>query len=79
MKDTLTNDTLADKGGLAIPPIGFPEPVLSYTIEPKTRGDEDKISTAMHRLEEEDPTIGTRATRRPRNCCCRARASCTSR
>jgi elongation factor G len=31
--------------------------VLSYAIEPKSRGDEDKISTAMHRLEEEDPTI----------------------
>ena len=31
--------------------------MLSYAIEPKTRGDEDKISTAMHRLEEEDPTI----------------------
>jgi elongation factor G len=39
------------------PPIKFPEPVLSYAIEPKSRGDEDKISTAMHRLEEEDPTI----------------------
>ena len=57
LKDTLTNDTLAEKGGLVIPPISFPEPVLSYAIEPKTRGDEDKISTAMHRLEEEDPTI----------------------
>jgi elongation factor G len=57
LKDTLTNDTLAEKGGLRIPPIAFPAPVLSYAIEPKTRGDEDKISTAMHRLEEEDPTI----------------------
>jgi elongation factor G len=58
LKDTLTNDTLADKGaGLRFPPIPFPEPVLSYAIEPKSRGDEDKISTAMHRLEEEDPTI----------------------
>jgi elongation factor G len=57
LKDTLTNDTLAEKGGLRFTPIGFPEPVLSYAIEPKTRGDEDKISTAMHRLEEEDPTI----------------------
>ena len=35
----------------------FPEPVLSYAIEPKSRGDEDKISTSMHRLEEEDPSI----------------------
>jgi elongation factor G len=57
LKDTLTNDTLADKGGLMLPPIVFPEPVLSYAIEPKSRGDEDKISSAMHRLEEEDPTI----------------------
>ncbi len=57
LKDTLTNDTLAEKGGLRIAPIAFPEPVLSYAIEPKSRGDEDKISTSMHRLEEEDPTI----------------------
>jgi len=58
LKDTLTNDTLADKAaGLRFAPIPFPEPVLSYAIEPRSRGDEDKISTAMHRLEEEDPTI----------------------
>ena len=35
----------------------FPAPVLAYAIEPKTRGDEDKISSALHRLREEDPTI----------------------
>src|SRR5690606_29306589 len=57
LKDTLTNDTLAEKGGLRFAPIPFPEPVLSYAIEPRSRGDEDKISTSMHRLEEEDPTI----------------------
>jgi elongation factor G len=58
LKDTRTNDTLADKGaGITFPPLSFPEPVLSYAIEPKSRGDEDKISSAMHRLEEEDPTI----------------------
>jgi elongation factor G len=58
LKDTHTNDTLADKAAkFTFPPIAFPEPVLSYAIEPKSRGDEDKISTAMHRLEEEDPTI----------------------
>jgi elongation factor G len=58
LKDTLTNDTVGDKGdSLTFPPVKFPEPVLSYAIEPKSRGDEDKISTAMHRLEEEDPTI----------------------
>src|SRR5205814_3478306 len=56
LKDTLTNDTLGDKADpIAFPAVKFPEPVLSYAIEPKSRGDEDKISTAMHRLEEEDP------------------------
>jgi elongation factor G len=58
LKDTRTNDTIADKAaGITFAPISFPEPVLSYAIEPKSRGDEDKISTAMHRLEEEDSTI----------------------
>lgn len=58
LKDTRTNDTLADKpAGITFAPIAFPEPVLSYAIEPRSRGDEDKISTSMHRLEEEDPTI----------------------
>jgi elongation factor G len=59
LKDTHTNDVLAEKNfKLKFPEIKFPEPVLSYAIEPKSRGDEDKISTAMQRLKEEDPTIG---------------------
>jgi elongation factor G len=58
LKDTLTSDTLGDKTDpVRFPPISFPEPVLSYAIEPKSRGDEEKISTSMHRLEEEDPSI----------------------
>jgi len=58
LKDTLTNDTVGDKADpIGFPAVKFPEPVLSYAIEPKSRGDEDKISTAMHRLEEEDPSI----------------------
>ena len=58
LKDTRTNDTLAEKAaGITFAPIAFPEAVLSYAIEPKSRGDEDKISPAMHRLEEEDGTI----------------------
>jgi len=58
LKDTLTNDTLGDRSdGIAFPAVKFPEPVLAYAIEPKSRGDEDKISTSMHRLEEEDPSI----------------------
>ena len=58
LKDTLTNDVLGDKSdAITFAPIAFPEPVLAYAIEPKSRGDEDKISTSMHRLEEEDPAI----------------------
>ena len=58
LKNTLTNDTLGDKADpITFAAITFPEPVLSYAIEPKSRGDEDKISTSMHRLEEEDPSI----------------------
>jgi elongation factor G len=58
LKETHTNDVLADKSAaIRVAPISFPEPVLSYAIEPKSRGDEDKISSAMHRLEEEDPSI----------------------
>ncbi|HXD74650.1 MAG TPA: GTP-binding protein, partial [Vicinamibacterales bacterium] len=58
LKDTLTNDTLGDKSDpVTFPAVTYPEPVLSYAIEPKSRGDEDKISGSMHRLEEEDPSI----------------------
>jgi elongation factor G len=58
LKDTLTSDTIGDKNDTTtFPALKFPEPVLSYAIEPKSRGDEDKISTAMHRLIEEDPSI----------------------
>jgi elongation factor G len=58
LKETVTNDTLGDKGAArTLPAIKFPEAVISYAIEPKSRGDEEKISTALHRLQEEDPTI----------------------
>ncbi len=58
LKDTHTGDTLADpRAGLRFAALTFPEPLLAYAIEPKSRGDEDKISTAMHRLEEEDGSI----------------------
>ncbi len=59
LKETLTGDLLGEKGAsYSLAPIKFPEPVISYAIEPKSRGDEEKISTAMHRLQEEDPSIG---------------------
>jgi len=58
LKDTLTGDTLCDEGHpIVLPGITFPEPAISFAIQPKTRGDEDKISTALHRMAEEDPTL----------------------
>ncbi len=58
LKDTLTSDLLGDRNlKYTIGAIRFPEPVISYAIEPKSRGDEEKISTALHRLQEEDPSI----------------------
>jgi len=58
LKDTLTGDTLSDEANpVILPGISFPEPAISFAIQPKTRGDEDKISTALHRMAEEDPTL----------------------
>ncbi|HET9263267.1 MAG TPA: elongation factor G [Vicinamibacterales bacterium] len=58
LKETQTSDMLADRSvAYRIAAIKFPEPVLSYAIEPKSRADEEKISTALHRLQEEDPSI----------------------
>jgi len=58
LKETQTCDVVADgSSAFTIPPLKFAEPLLSYAIEPKSRGDEDKISTALQRLQEEDPTV----------------------
>ncbi|HYE90272.1 MAG TPA: elongation factor G, partial [Terriglobales bacterium] len=58
LKETLTGETLADEAHLfELPRIEFPEPAISFAIQPKARGDEDKISTALARIAEEDPTV----------------------
>ncbi len=58
LKETLAGDTLCDEAQpFALPKIDFPEPSISFAIQPKARGDEDKISLALHRMEEEDPTL----------------------
>ncbi len=55
LKETLTGDTLCEKTHpLTYPNIEYPEPALSYAIEPKTRHDEDKLSGAIHKILEED-------------------------
>ena len=57
LKETSTGDSLCGKGiSIEFPVIGFPEPSISFAIEPKTRADEDRISQATHRISEEDPT-----------------------
>ncbi len=58
LKDTQTGDTLADKANpIVYPKVVFAEPATTFAIEPKTRGDDDKISTALQRLLEEDPVL----------------------
>jgi len=58
LRDTQTGDTLADKAApIVYPAVTFPEPATTFAIEPKTRGDDDKISTSLQRLLEEDPVL----------------------
>jgi elongation factor G len=58
LKDTLTGDLLLDAERDSEPPkIEFPEPVMSFAITPKAKGDEEKLGTALRRLSEEDPTL----------------------
>ncbi|NLP10281.1 elongation factor G, partial [bacterium] len=58
LKNTHTNDTLADKRStLKLPVIEFPEPVVQVAVAPKSKGDEDKISTGLHTLHETDPSF----------------------
>jgi elongation factor G len=55
LKETLTGDTLGDKSAPVLyPKVTLAEPAISFAIEPKSRGDEDKLSTAIHRMIEED-------------------------
>ncbi|PYN95773.1 MAG: elongation factor G, partial [Candidatus Rokuibacteriota bacterium] len=58
LKETQTGDTLVEEAHpFELPRITFPEAAISFAIQPKTRGDEDKISNALARIAEEDPTV----------------------
>jgi elongation factor G len=59
LKDTVTGDTLTEKGHeIMYTSVKWIEPVISFAIEPKSRGDEDKISQAIHKLMDEDLGLG---------------------
>jgi elongation factor G len=58
LKNTFTGDTLCDSSkAILLESIRFPEPVISVAIEPKTRGDQDRLSESLQKLTEEDPTF----------------------
>lgn len=58
LNETFTGDTLGAKGDpTRMGEITFPDPVYHLAIRPKSRGDEDKLSTALHRIEAEDPSF----------------------
>ncbi|WP_409252530.1 elongation factor G [Bacillus sp. SCS-153A] len=58
LKDTATGDTLCDEKSLVIlESMEFPEPVISLSVEPKSKADQDKMTTALQKLQEEDPTF----------------------
>ncbi|MCH8333677.1 elongation factor G, partial [Candidatus Sumerlaeota bacterium] len=61
LKHTLTGDTLCDpRHPVMLEAMSTPEPVISVAIEPKTKADQEKLSTALQRLAEEDPTFKVR-------------------
>ncbi|MEO8648875.1 MAG: elongation factor G [Acidobacteriota bacterium] len=58
LKDTQTGDTLTEKTKpIVYPLVEYPEAAIAFAIEPKSRNDEDKISAALHRILEEDPSL----------------------
>jgi len=58
LKSTHTGNTLTAKSDpFSLPPIEFPEALINVAVEPKAKGDEDKIGTGLHTLHEEDPTF----------------------
>ncbi|HMT09314.1 MAG TPA: elongation factor G [Pyrinomonadaceae bacterium] len=58
LKDTQTGDTLSDKANpIVYPKVEYPEAAIAFAIEPKSRADEDKISGALHKILEEDPSL----------------------
>jgi elongation factor G len=61
LKDVMTGDLLLDSDReIELPSLDFPEPVMSFAITPKAKGDEEKVASSLRRLSEEDPTLNLR-------------------
>ncbi|MGH3061638.1 MAG: elongation factor G, partial [Gaiellaceae bacterium] len=61
LKETVTGDVLLTQDKpVDLPPLEFPQPVMSFAITPKAKGDEEKMASALRRLAEEDPTLTLR-------------------
>ena len=61
LKETGTGDVLlTEEKPIDLPPLDFPQPVMSFAITPKAKGDEEKMASALRRLHEEDPTLTLR-------------------
>ena len=61
LKDVMTGDLLLDSDRqVELPSLDFPEPVMSFAITPKAKGDEEKVATSLRRLSDEDPTLSLR-------------------
>ena len=57
LKDVVTGDTLCEGSAVSFPAIAFPAPLMSFAITAKSKGEEDKVITALRRLSEEDPML----------------------
>ena len=66
LKQTTTGDTLCDeKNQVILEAMEFPEPVINVAIEPKTKADQEKMTLALQKLAEEDPTFKMQTNTEP--------------
>jgi elongation factor G len=57
LKESTTGDMLVGGNAVEMPPIEFPQPVMSFALQPREKGEEDKVISSLRRLAEEDPTL----------------------
>jgi elongation factor G len=80
LKQVSTGDTLCDeKKPIILESMDFPEPVISLAIEPKTKGDQEKLGLGLAKLMAEDPTFASTPTSRLARSSSEGWANCTSK